>query len=121
MLMFRQLTMILLLTLAACTSSNNKRQSENPGTALSAHQETADAALRNLTPLPSLLFTGSDQSGDYYSLGTKATFAIGANGQLRLLETTESEPMPAANDLSGEVLSYDCHIFGAVANQQTTW
>jgi hypothetical protein len=111
----------LLCALAACASS------PPPATPAAAGERTdpaptapapADPEIASLAPLRTLLMTGEDRAGLYYSLVTKASFAIEPDGRLKFLAA--GEPLIDAST-AGDGLSVDCEEFGAVANQRTTW
>jgi hypothetical protein len=130
------LVLALPLALTACVSVPSRQAAEpsqaaanQPDTqaapaAAAAASAQADPEVANLTPLPSLLLIGEDDAGRYYSMVAKASFAIEADGRLRLIDHGEGsamEPMAPEADMQDENMSTQCKPYGAVANQRTTW
>lgn len=117
---FGCLAALLLSALTACAA--NPPAAAPAATSAPADERAdptpTDPEIVSLAPLRALLMTGEDRAGLYYSLVTKATFAIEPNGELRFLAAGEAL-LDASS--AGDGLSVACEDFGAVANQRTTW
>lgn len=104
----------LALTLGACATHIERKSAPSAEPPPAA---PADPQMVNLTSLPSLLLTGDDAAGHYFSLVAKATFSIREDGTLRLLGDGEG-----LVDKDPEPSEYrKCDINGAPINQITTW
>lgn len=115
----RRFAPLLVLAFAACTTNPPSAPSTPPAPTVQQADPTAtDPEIASLAPLRTLLMTGEDRAGLYYSLVTKATFAIRPDGRLKFLEAGEAL---IDSGTAGEGLSVECEDFGAVANQRTTW
>lgn len=107
-------SLTLVLVLGACATPVEKKSTPP---AEPPHTASSDPQLVNLTPFPSLLLTGDDAAGHYFSLAMKATFSIREGGTLRLVADGEGllDKDPDPSDYN------KCDIKGAPVNQITTW
>lgn len=97
---------------AAAPPSPEKSRVQAPDDAAAAPELMAYA------PLRMLLLSADDAAGPYYSVVSKATFAIDSRGRLSFLDHG-GEPLVDAK--ADPTVSYDCRAHGASYNQRTTW
>lgn len=108
------------LALAACASAPGTMT--RPEAVPEARPVLAPAipALAELVvhaPFQSFMMTATDQAGDYYSVVSKVTWSIDADGSLRLLGEG-AEPVIGGTDETGD---FDCGAHGGGFNQRTAW
>jgi hypothetical protein len=70
---------------------------------------------------PSMLLTGTDKFGDYYSAGSKLSFTFDATGQLSIDRAGQEELMVPSGDVETKRRQYDCTKNGGGSNQSTVW
>lgn len=113
----RRLVIGLLASLPFCAAATVPAPLERPRAEV-ANDAPAAPELMAYGPLRMLLLSGEDAAGSYYSVVSKATFAIDAQGRLTLLGQGGEPLLDAKTDPS---VSYDCRAHGASYNQRTTW
>ena len=105
--------------LSGCATSAAISQAMPSSPTPSAASEPANKApeQRDHTGMPTLLLTGQDQWGTYYTAQLKLTYTYNALGELTL--SRDQEPMID----SDTPLDQDtrCAAYGAAVNQRTTW
>lgn len=108
------------LLLAACASAPTPTTRIDPAPDAQPVIAPAEPELAELVvhaPFPSFMMTATDQAGDYYSVVSKVTWSIAADGSLRLLGDG-AEPVIGGNDATGD---FDCGTHGGGFNQRTAW
>ena len=115
--------MSLMLALAACapaTSNVSKRAAESEAVAPDAAvvEPVRIAEFVSHGPLNAFLLTAEDAAGAYYSVVAKASFTIGADGALSLIESGGEPTIGIDTD---NATDFDCTAHGGGYNQRTAW
>lgn len=113
----RRLAVGLLAVLPFCAAAAEPSPQEEPRAQV-ADDAQATPELVAYGPLRMRLLSADDAAGPYYSVVSKATFAIDAQGRLALLDR-DGEPLLDAK--ADPTVSYDCRAHGASYNQRTAW
>lgn len=108
------------LALAACASAPGTTTRSEPAQEALPAIAPAEPSLAELVvhaPFQSFMMTATDQAGDYYSVVSKVTWSIDADGSLRLVGEG-AEPVIGGTDETGD---FDCGAHGGGFNQRTAW
>ncbi|RYD16852.1 MAG: hypothetical protein EOP90_02460 [Lysobacteraceae bacterium] len=109
-----------MLAVAACAPAPGTTTRPDPVQEAQPAIAAAEVPLAELivhAPFPSFMMTANDQAGDYYSVVSKVTWSIAADGSLRLIGDG-AEPVIGGNDETGD---FDCGTHGGGFNQRTAW
>lgn len=111
----------LALALAGCAQTDQAARPDAAGQTASATPASADPKAprqRNQTRFPTIMLSGEDSFGAYWSIGMKTTYHFNAQGQLDL-RVQDSEPM--IDHTSPEESDMQCRAWGGGYNQRTVW
>lgn len=110
-----------ILTIAACApvAPRSQRISKAPAQATADDVLSKPPDLVALAPFPVMMMTAQDDAGRYFSVASKVTFELLADGRLSRLAAAEGEPLLHYGD--DESADATCTAHGGGWNQRTSW